>query len=83
VTFHGFALNVTIELEGFRAIVPCGLRDVEMTSVEAELSIGSQAEPGASAARVDAVTREELDRRMRQIVSERMRRHLGAATSRP
>jgi lipoyl(octanoyl) transferase len=33
VTWHGFALNVTTDLEGFDVIVPCGLGDVEMTSV--------------------------------------------------
>ncbi|MCR9097224.1 MAG: lipoyl(octanoyl) transferase LipB [bacterium] len=37
VTFHGFALNVSIDLAGFDAIVPCGLQDVEMTSVAREL----------------------------------------------
>lgn len=37
VTFHGFALNVSIDLAGFDAIVPCGLHDVEMTSVVREL----------------------------------------------
>jgi len=34
VTWHGFALNVSLDLSGFDAIVPCGLPDVEMTSVE-------------------------------------------------
>lgn len=38
VTFHGFALNVSIDLSGFDAIVPCGLHDVEMTSVARELA---------------------------------------------
>jgi lipoate-protein ligase B len=38
VTFHGFALNVTIDLAGFDSIVPCGLREVEMTSVAVELA---------------------------------------------
>jgi lipoyl(octanoyl) transferase len=33
VTFHGFALNVTVDLERFRAIVPCGLHDRGVTSV--------------------------------------------------
>jgi lipoate-protein ligase B len=33
VTWHGFALNVSLDLRGFDAIVPCGLRDVSMTSV--------------------------------------------------
>lgn len=37
VTWHGFALNVTREpLESFRFIVPCGIPDVRMTSLEAE-----------------------------------------------
>ncbi len=40
VTFHGFALNVTVDLSGFDGIVPCGLRDVEMTSVARELGCG-------------------------------------------
>jgi lipoyl(octanoyl) transferase len=37
VTWHGFALNVTADLEGFGDIVPCGLSGVEMTSVAREL----------------------------------------------
>jgi lipoate-protein ligase B len=36
VTWHGFALNVTTDLEGFDVIVPCGLDDVQMTSVARE-----------------------------------------------
>jgi len=34
-TTHGFALNVTTDLAYFEGIIPCGLVDVEMTSVEA------------------------------------------------
>jgi lipoate-protein ligase B len=37
ITCHGFALNVDLDLAGFRHIVPCGLHDVEMTSVAREL----------------------------------------------
>ncbi|MBP2646607.1 MAG: Octanoyltransferase [Gemmatimonadetes bacterium] len=37
VTLHGFALNVVNDLEGFDLIVPCGIRQVVMTSVAAEL----------------------------------------------
>jgi lipoyl(octanoyl) transferase len=37
VTFHGFALNVSTDLSYFDLIVPCGIRDVVMTSVAAEL----------------------------------------------
>ena len=40
ITFHGFALNVTLDLAGFQAIVPCGLADVTMTSVARELARG-------------------------------------------
>lgn len=36
VTSHGLALNVADELAGFALIVPCGLRGVEITSVERE-----------------------------------------------
>ena len=37
VTFHGFALNVSTDLSYFDLIVPCGIKDVIMTSVAAEL----------------------------------------------
>jgi lipoate-protein ligase B len=37
VTFHGFALNVTTDLSRFDLIVPCGIQNVVMTSVAAEL----------------------------------------------
>src|SRR5438046_2808627 len=37
VTWHGFALNVSTELSYFDLIVPCGIPEVRMTSVEREL----------------------------------------------
>jgi lipoate-protein ligase B len=36
VTFHGFALNVKTDLSFFTLMNPCGLAQVEMTSVERE-----------------------------------------------
>ncbi|MGA9284068.1 MAG: lipoyl(octanoyl) transferase LipB [Solirubrobacteraceae bacterium] len=37
ISTHGFAVNVTNDLEPFSWIVPCGLPDVRMTSLEREL----------------------------------------------
>ena len=37
ISYHGFALNVTNDLAEFEAIIPCGLHDVDMTSVAREL----------------------------------------------
>ncbi len=34
ITTHGFALNVSTELSYFSGIIPCGLDQVEMTSIE-------------------------------------------------
>ena len=52
VTIHGFALNVCCDLSRFDAIVPCGLRGVQMTSMTAVL--GRDVALGAVADRVEA-----------------------------
>ncbi len=37
ITMHGFAINITSEsLSGFQNIVPCGLRDVQVTELSQE-----------------------------------------------
>ena len=37
VTMHGFALNVNPDLSAFRRVVPCGITDADVTSLEIEL----------------------------------------------
>ena len=37
VTMHGFALNVCPDLTAFDQIIPCGIADAEVTSMEKEL----------------------------------------------
>lgn len=41
VTRHGAALNVSTDLSYFDSIVPCGLADKEVTSLDQELGQGS------------------------------------------
>ena len=36
VSMHGFALNVNTNLEYFDYIIPCGIRDKGVTSIEKE-----------------------------------------------
>jgi lipoate-protein ligase B len=62
VTFHGFALNLTLDLADFETIVPCGLGDVEMTSLAREL-------PGEG-----SVEAPDLEARARAAVGDAFRR---------
>lgn len=39
VTMHGFAFNVNTDLDYFKNIVPCGIDDKDVTSMERELGV--------------------------------------------
>ena len=48
VTWHGFALNVTTDLSYFELMVPCGIAEVEMTSVAREMERQPSSAPGVN-----------------------------------
>ena len=50
ITMHGFALNVSGDLSAFDAIVPCGIANVTMTSVERETGMSAPVEEVAGRA---------------------------------
>jgi lipoyl(octanoyl) transferase len=50
ITMHGFGLNVGSDLSGYKAITPCGLQGVTMTSVSRELGRKVPVEETADAA---------------------------------
>jgi lipoyl(octanoyl) transferase len=63
ITSHGFALNVAPDLSGFDAIVPCGIRDRGVTSLER--LIGRAPATAEVAAVAAARLAEALGRRLR------------------
>lgn len=44
ITLHGWALNITTDMTYFDAIVPCGIVDKGVTSMERELGVAPDAE---------------------------------------
>ena len=62
VTMHGFALNLTVDLDAFGLIVPCGIRDHAVTSIEA--LTGRRPEVRAVALASDAPLAHALDLRI-------------------
>lgn len=63
VTMHGFALNVTTDLARFEVIVPCGIHDREVTSLEREAALRPAVETIAGQAA--AVFADELEAEIR------------------
>lgn len=62
VTMHGFAFNAQTEMSGFDVIVPCGIREYEVTSI-ARLC-GESPSPEALAERAAGELAERLDARV-------------------
>ncbi len=42
ITFHGIALNINPNLRHFSGIIPCGMRDAPVTSIQAEACAASR-----------------------------------------
>lgn len=59
ITMHGFALNVCGDLTPFDHIVPCGIANVTMTSIEKETNTGQSVLEIAS--RVEEIARRRID----------------------
>ncbi|MEM7697922.1 MAG: lipoyl(octanoyl) transferase LipB [Verrucomicrobiota bacterium] len=59
VSMHGFGLNISRDLSGYDAIVPCGIAGVEMTSIERET--GTDLAVSEAARQIEPFIRESLD----------------------
>jgi lipoyl(octanoyl) transferase len=59
ITMHGFALNVSGDLSPFNQIVPCGINNVAMTSMEKEM--GTAFSVAGVAASLEQIARNQID----------------------
>jgi len=59
ITMHGFALNVCGDLAPFDQIVPCGIANVTMTSIEKEA--GKQCSVREVASQVEEIVQQRMD----------------------
>ena len=58
ITMHGFALNVCGDLSPFDQIVPCGIANVTMTSIERET--GNELSVGELASRMESIAERRI-----------------------
>jgi lipoate-protein ligase B len=70
VTTHGFAVNVDNDLQPFEWVVPCGLPEVQMTSVCKELGRGENMD--CFRKRMAYALAQALGRRQRLVTPERL-----------
>ena len=63
VTMHGFALNCDTDLAWFDRIVPCGIRDAEVTTLSRELGPGRDGGRGAARRRAAPARRPAMPSR--------------------
>jgi lipoyl(octanoyl) transferase len=71
ITSHGFAFNVTTNLSDFELIVPCGIRDHGVTSLEREIELSNAVAQPADSPGLEAVAHEAA-RQFGMVFSEQM-----------